>query len=347
MGFSSLLSKYFNDKEKLADFSKTIEKRGNDLLDIINDVLDISKIESGQSTLNIENCNVNELFDELSLFFNEYKKEINRQGIILQFHTLTDKSICLIKTDKHKLKQILVNLVSNALKFTEKGSIACGYSLENNKLQFYVSDTGIGIPIDKHEFIFERFSRIEAIISKKLVGGTGLGLSIVKGLVKLLGGNVWLQSECNKGSIFYFTIDYIQAGATNNDIRVSEKQKEIITDKAILVVEDDLYNAEYLKEILQSVSSNIITVAAGLLAVEIVKTQKTDLVLMDIRLPDISGYEASRLILDVNPDMKIIAQTAYAEDTESQKALEAGCVDYISKPTKQEQLLTMIRKYLK
>lgn len=346
MGFSSLLSKYFNDKEKLEDFSKIIEKRGNDLLNIINDVLDISKIESGQSALNIENCNVNELFEELNLFFNEYKKKINRQGIVLQFHAMADESLYFVKTDKHKLKQILINLVSNALKFTEKGSVACGYSLENNKLQFYVSDTGIGIPADKHEFIFERFSRIETIISEKLVGGTGLGLSIVKRLVKLLGGHVWLQSDSGKGSAFYFTIDYLQAGTTHSSNLKQEAKQGIITDKAILIVEDDLYNAEYLKEILNTVSSNILTVNNGLAALKLVKEQQIDIILMDIRLPDISGYEASRMILDVNPDMKIIAQTAYAADTESQKALEAGCIDYISKPIKEEQLLTIIRKYL-
>lgn len=208
IGFSSLLSENFDNMENLDFFSKIIEQRGNDLLNIIDDILDISKIESGLSLINVESFNINDLFVELGHFYNDYKIRVNKHGIVIQFQKQDDQTVIIVKTDKLKLKQVIINLVSNALKYTETGSIVCGYRLENNKLLFFVSDTGVGIPIDKHEFIFERFSRIPTVISNSYVSGTGLGLSIVKGLVKLLGGNVWLESECTKGTTFYFTIDY-------------------------------------------------------------------------------------------------------------------------------------------
>lgn len=345
MGFSSLLPKNYNNKEKLESFSKIIELRCNDLLDIINDLLDISKIESGQNTLNIENCNLNELFGELSLFFKDYKERINKQNIQVHFNPAPEGSLHVM-TDRLKLKQILFNLVSNALKYTESGSVTCSYKLEEGKIQFYVQDTGIGIPGDKHEFIFERFAQLKHKTLQNL-GGTGLGLPIVKGLVKLLGGNVWLESECNVGTTFYFTIEYNKGNSTGVIQSVIDDKNEIITDKTILIVEDDFYNAEYLKEILSSnIKSNIVAVTDGMSAVNIVQQQKIDIILMDIRLPDITGYEATRLILQHNPEIKIIAQTAYAANTEHQIAIDAGCVDYISKPTKQEHLLKLIAKYL-
>jgi len=346
MGFSSLLPENFNNLEKLQNFSNIINQRCRDLLDIINDILDISKIESGQSTVNIEECNLYELFSELKLFIRDYQNRTNKQHIEFMLNPLEKESDFIIKTDKVKLKQILINLISNAFKFTEKGSVKCGVTQANNKLQFYVTDTGMGIPSDKFDFIFERFAQLKNTTIQNS-GGNGLGLPIVKGLVGLLGGEVWLQSECDKGSTFYFTIDYAQSNSTNvNKLGIEDKQ-EIITDKTILIVEDDYYNAEYLKEVLRNISSNIITVANGLSAVKIVQEQNIDIILMDIRLPDITGYEATRLILKNNPDIKIIAQTAYAANVEHQNAIDAGCVDYISKPTKQEQLLKMMNKYLK
>jgi signal transduction histidine kinase len=346
MGFSGLLSENFNDKEKLETFSKIIDSRCNDLLGIINDILDVSKIESGQSTLNVDNCNINELFDELTLFFKDYKTRLKKNKVNFQFHQSDDSSIAFVRTDKLKLKQVIINLVSNAFKFTETGSIECGYQLENGKLQFYVSDTGIGIPEDKFQFIFDRFSQLKHPTEQN-IGGTGLGLAIVKGLVNLLGGTVWLESQPDKGTTFYFTIDYVPAGPIIATQQVPEAVLKITTKKTILIVEDDFYNDEYLKEILTNVSSNIISVTHGLAAVKLVKEQKIDVILMDIQLPDITGYEATRLILQDNPSMKIIAQTAYAASSERQKALEAGCVDYISKPTKKDELLKMIEKYLK
>lgn len=206
MGFSNLLVKQFNNKEKLQRYSDIINTRCNDLLDIINDILDISKIESGQLTINVEECNLDMLFVELTDFFLEYRKRIGKEHIkfSLQKHESVQKN--LFHTDKVKLKQILINLISNALKFTDSGSVEGTCILTDEYIRFSIADTGIGIAPDKHKFIFERFTQVQNPIRNS--GGTGLGLSIVKALVHLLGGEITLQSEPGKGSIFSFFIPF-------------------------------------------------------------------------------------------------------------------------------------------
>jgi PAS domain S-box-containing protein len=347
IGFASLMAENCNNREKLEQFSSIIEQRSHDLLAIINDMLDISKIESGQGNLQMEACNINELFSELALFFADYQKRTDKQHVQLLIPPVLDEDIANIITDQHKLRQILINLISNAFKFTESGRIECGCKLSNNQLLFQVSDTGVGIPVDKHEFVFERFTRIDTVISKSYVGGTGLGLPIVKGLVDLLGGKVWLESDCNNGSTFYFTIDYEKNEEANSSADLPLKTTQRFTSgKSILIVEDDPNNAMYLQELLQDYFSKIYVVETGLEAIKLVHEQSIDLVLMDVRLPDITGYEAAETILRNLPGMKIVAQTAYAASGERLRALDAGCVDYISKPIKREQLLSVISKYL-
>jgi PAS domain S-box-containing protein len=346
MGFSSLLIQNYGNKPKLEHFSKIINQRCSDLLDIINDILDISKIESGQLSVSIEQCNIIELFDELNLFFKEYQKRIEKQHIKFSIKYLSDKSYSIVQTDNLKLKQILINLIGNAFKFTDDGSIECGCRLENKDFVFYVSDTGIGIPLDKHNSIFDRFSQLNHS-SLKNIGGTGLGLSIAKGLTGLLGGEMWLESETEKGTTFYFSIPFIEYNILNNKSTGKDEINELnFQNKTVLIVEDDIYNAEYLKEILSDKGFKIIITEYGKKAIDIVESQPVDLVLMDIRLPDMSGYDATRIILKSNPSIKIIAQTAYAAQDEFKKALEAGCIDYISKPTKIELLMSLISKCL-
>jgi PAS domain S-box-containing protein len=346
MGFSGLLAENFNKREKLEQYSKIIEQRCNDLLDIINDILDISKIESGQSTLNIEYCNFKELFTELCSFFDKYQKRYHKEHIKLLIDQPCKESITEIKTDKVKLKQILINLITNAFKFTDSGTVKIGYCLDNHKLIFHVSDTGIGIPKDKYDFIFERFAQLNHPVSQN-IGGTGLGLSIVKGLVKQMGGDVWLESDCQKGTTFYFTINYEQSELENQKPLPNNNYSDVVVwDKTILVVEDDVYNALYLKEILLDRFSSVHVVSTGNEAIQFIQRQLVDLILMDVRLPDITGYQATKVILQDHPNIKIIAQTAYAAFDEPQKALAAGCIDFISKPTKQEHLLTLLKKYV-
>lgn len=208
MGFSSILVDHADDKNQLKYFTDIINERCRDLLDIINDILDISKIESGQLPVNFQESNLNDLFAELNSFFTEHQKRIGKQQIEFSLQAFDGQSEKVILTDKVKLKQILINLISNAFKFTDTGKIECGCKFdENHNLLFYVSDTGIGIPSDKQELIFERFFQLKQG-SEKFIGGTGLGLSIVKGLVTLLGGEIFLESQTGKGSIFSFIIPY-------------------------------------------------------------------------------------------------------------------------------------------
>lgn len=347
MGFSSLLPDNFDDKDKLFQFSIIIEQRCSDLLDIINDLLDISKIESGQTTIANEDCNIDTLCSELKSFFNDYRNRINKQHIELLFTSFLDNSITIIKTDKVKLKQILINLISNAFKFTEQGKIECGCKIDGDKLQLYVKDNGIGIPKDKLDFVFERFTQITNTTVQN-IGGTGLGLPIVKGLVGLLGGKIWVESECNQGTTFFFTIDYVPVKESEKPVfNQTVNVVNTLKTKTILIAEDDFYNSMYLKEILQNHFTTILAVGNGNDAILYSLNNSVDLILMDVRLPDISGYEATKEILKQKPGLKIIAQTAYASNDELLKALSYGCVDYISKPTKQDQLLNLINRYLK
>jgi PAS domain S-box-containing protein len=347
MGFSDLLYSNFNDKTKLKKFTEIIGQRCNDLLDIINDLLDISKIESGQLPVNIEECNLVDLFSELSAFFTEYQNRISKQHIKFNLEAICNPSGRIIITDKVKLKQIFINLISNAFKFTDEGKVEGGCKFDNHQnIVFYVSDTGIGIPSEKHQFIFERFSQLQHY-TKRNTGGTGLGLPIVKALVGLLGGEIFLESEPGKGSTFSFTIPYKLAQPLLSQYSIVEKiYDENFLGKTVLIVEDDSYNTVYIQEVLSGKGLNILQAENGKQAVEISLSQPIDIILMDIRLPDINGYEVTQQIRQHKPHLKIIAQTAYAESDEKQKAFEAGCIDYISKPTKQEALLSMLNKHL-
>jgi PAS domain S-box-containing protein len=207
IGFSELLIENNNNCPKLLRYCEIINQSALGLLDIINNILNIAQIESGQLPVNLEKCNLNELFSELSVFFTEYQKRIGKQNIELILNAQINLTENIILTDKGKLKQILINLVNNAFKFTITGKIEGGCKYDNNhKLIFFVSDTGIGIPPDKQKIIFERFTQLNQSPNKN-TDGNGLGLSIVKGLVDLLGGELFLESEPGKGSTFYFIIN--------------------------------------------------------------------------------------------------------------------------------------------
>lgn len=346
MGFSELLVSNFDNKIKLRKFSDIIAQRSNDLLNIINDVLDIAKIESGQITVNNEECSLKELFTELEVFFKEYQIRLGKQEIEFCLHASCESDDCIIITDKVKLKQIFINLIINAFKFTDKGRIEGGCKFDrNSNFIFYVSDTGIGIPEDKQQIIFDRFTQAHQG-TKANLGGTGLGLSIVKGLIGLLGGEIFLESTCGNGSTFTFTIPFKTSEKVQNfEPAMLIEEAGDLHGMTVLVVEDDLYNAEYLKEVLSCTGVKILHTAFGQEAIEIALSQPVDLILKDIRLPDMNGYEAAREILAKKPGVKIIAQTAYAAQDEKYKAFNAGCVDFISKPSKIEALFTILNKH--
>lgn len=343
MGFSSLLTDNFDNKPKLEQFSEIINQRCRDLLDIINDILDIAKIESGQVDLHPENCSITELFSDLNSVVTEYQIRMGKEHLKFYLHCPDG---LYIRIDKVKLKQILINLITNAFKFTEHGIIECECIQNQNELTFRVSDTGIGIPADMHEKIFERFAQIRQPDDQN-IGGTGLGLAIVKALTNLLDGRIWLESKPGIGTTFYFSIKQNELLESEN--KKSENKKlpaAEFSNKTILIVEDDFYNSQYLKELLSRYNLNVLRSSTGNEGVKLATTRHIDLILMDIRLPDITGYEATEKILKLNPSAKIIAQTAYAAYEEKHKAISAGCVEYLSKPINRNNLISLLNKFL-
>jgi CheY-like chemotaxis protein/anti-sigma regulatory factor (Ser/Thr protein kinase) len=279
--------------------------------------------------------------DELYLVF---KPLINKDILFTEIKGLRDP-LSLILTDGIKVRQILNNLLENAIKFTEKGHISFGYALENDELKFFIEDTGIGIHSDFHQKIFERFHKVGPE-NVKLYEGVGLGLAICKGNVDLLKGKIWIESEPDKGSNFFFTIQY-EPVYEEETIRI--KQTDTIKDLSnltILVAEDDEINYQYIKEIFRDTGASLLHAVNGKEAVEICQNNNNiGLILIDIKMPVMNGYDAIKRIREFRPDIPIIAQTAYALSNEMLKAFNAGSNDYISKPFKKDHLLALVSKY--
>jgi signal transduction histidine kinase/CheY-like chemotaxis protein len=346
MGFSSLLVQNYNNKEKLESYAKIINQRSSDLLEIISDILDISKIESGQLFVNLEDCSLDTVLRDLDTFFTEYKNRFNKQQIEFRTECALETHKLKIRTDEVKLKQILINLIGNAFKFTEVGRIVCSCEIHNNSIRFSVSDTGVGIPTESHDVIFERFSQLQNSRMQN-IAGTGLGLTIAKGLVSLLGGTIWLESVLGRGTTFHFTIGlHLSEPSTHTSLETKTYHKTHDSKQTILIVEDDLYNLEYLSEILSREGFSILQATTSFDAIRLATTTDVALVLMDIRLPDLNGYETTQKIKQIKPEIRIIAQTAYANSTDKQKALDSGCIAHLSKPTRSEDLLTIVYKFL-
>jgi signal transduction histidine kinase len=342
VGFSELLKDHNTTESEKTQYLEMIGKSSNQLLSIVNAVLDISLIETGNISIIKKRLDLNILMDELYM---SYKSLIKNNISFTVFKGLEDR-LSLILTDIVKVRQILNNLLNNAIKFTENGYIRFGYTVVNDELEFFVEDTGIGIDPDFHKDIFERFRKIghENI---KIYEGVGLGLSICKGNIDLLKGKIWLDSEAGKGSKFLFTIPYEPA---NQEEKIIIKKSESIKnfDKVtVLIAEDDEINFIYIKEIFRGTGAELLHAADGKEAVEICQNNnKINVVLIDIKMPVMNGYEAIKKIREFRPSLPIIAQTAFALSNEMLKAFNAGSNDYISKPYKKDQLLALVSKYL-
>jgi len=344
LGFSQLLSTPDIDDEQRDKFIKIISDSGNQLLNIVNDILDISKLETGQAKVFLHKTDLNQV---LSTVYSEFKMRADlKKNIFVNKSDKGNSHPFYIQTDEVKLKQILNNLVSNAIKFTEEGLVEFGYSREEDEISFFVKDTGIGIPENKFDFIFERFHQADITISKQF-GGTGLGLAIAKANTELLGGKIWIESKVDLGSSFCFTIKN-NAFIKNDDNLPKQQTKALAHDWSaytILITEDEEVNFILLKEILIETGVTIIHAENGRKAVELA-TKNPDLILMDIKLPDINGYEAVKRIRKFAPTVPIIAQTAFAMAGDAKKASDAGCDDYIAKPVKAAKLFKIISKFL-
>jgi len=342
IGFAQLLNRENLTEEQRQMYVNIIINSSNQLLSIVNDVLDISLIESGNIIAKSEVVNLNELIDEVYL---SLLPTIN-SNVSFEIKKDLSNNKSIVITDKSKLRQILNNLINNANKFTKSGRITIGYKLKNNEIEFYIEDTGIGIDPSLQDKIFDRFTQAEVEITRQY-GGTGLGLAICKGNIKLLNGRVWVRSEINKGSIFYFTIPYkpIKENLTREVLNSSIKT--LNSNKVILIAEDEEFNYLFIKELLKKSQIETIYARNGRQAVELcLQNDNINLILMDIKMPIMNGFEAAQEIRKLRPNIKIIAQTAFAMVEDRERALNAGFIDYISKPFNEGQLLTLIDKHL-
>jgi signal transduction histidine kinase len=345
MGFAELLKAENISSEEHKDYIKIIEKSGNRLLGIINDIVDISKIEAGQMMVSYSTTNVDHQMKYIQTFFNP---ETQDKGIqLIQKKTAVDTPT-LLSTDREKLYAILINLVKNAIKYTAKGTIEFGYETKGDYIEFFVKDTGVGISKSRQKAVFERF--IQADFKDKMARqGAGLGLSIAKAYVELLGGKIWVESELEKGSTFYFTlpdrIHFEENNLTQNIIPIQRELSEIKNLK-ILVTEDDNISRMLILKVLETFGSTILTAQTGEEAVKIAeKNPDLDLILMDIQMPQMNGYEATKEIRKFNKTVIILAQTAYALEGDKEKTLKAGCDGYISKPIKKEELSNLLQQF--
>jgi hypothetical protein len=345
LGFTELLKEPNLSSDDQQDYIQTIQISGARMLNTINSIVDMSKIESGLMKVDIKETNINEKIEFTYKFF---KPEVEIKGLqFLVKNSLPSKEV-IIKTDNEKVYGILTNLIKNAIKFTFEGSIEFGYEKKGKYLEFFVKDTGVGIPKNQMELIFERF-RQGSESHNRGYEGSGLGLSIAKTYVEMLGGEIWVESQEGKGSTFYFTIPYNSISEEKIKIinAVSAEHKEVEIKKLkVLVVEDDEISYSLLTKMLQKISYEVLHAITGVQAVEACRNNPDiDLVLMDIRMPKMDGNEASRQIRQFNKDVIIIAQTAYAFSGDREKAIEAGCNDYISKPINSTSLFELIKKH--
>jgi len=341
-GFSDMLTNPDLSDEKRNSFVTIIQKSSNQLLSIITDILTISSIETKQVKINIEKVTLNNILINL---LNTFKPLAQSHNVSLFLKQQLESEHSEIFTDKTKITQILTNLLSNAVKFTNKGQIEFGYNLKSDieprEIEFYVKDTGIGIIPEIQSVIFEHFRQADTVHVN--YGGSGLGLSISKGFVELLSGKIWVVSELEKGSTFYFTIPYKPVNEINKSITTTKQNENF---KTVLVAEDEEYNFLFIEELLIGMDLKLIHAKNGKETVEIFKANpKIDLILMDIKMPIMTGHEAATIIKQLKPSLPIIAQSAYALEHEIAK-YEGIFDDYLTKPINKDKLKQTIMKYI-
>jgi putative uncharacterized protein (fragment) len=340
VGFSGILASTSEEEElERKEYVQIIENNNNLLLQLINDILDISKIEAGTLDFIYSSVDVNELF--FSIEDSSKLKNTNENVRIFYNQQMPE---CCINTDKNRLTQVVTNMINNAMKFTQEGSIEFGYYPKNKDfLYFYVTDTGCGIPEDKLYNVFGRFVKLN-----NFAQGTGLGLSICETIVKTMGGEIGVSSKLDEGTTFWFTLPYAQTSKivhTTKDIEnarlISEKEKFVI-----MVAEDNESNYKLFESMLKK-HYTLIHAWNGEEAVELFKEQNPHLILMDINMPKMDGYEAARLIHEIAPQTPIIAVTAFAYAEDEQRIIENGFDAYITKPIQPKKLQSKIVELLK
>jgi len=352
LGFSELLGLADISDEERNEFIELIQTNSNNLLNLINDIIDIAKIEAKQLQISDTDFSINDMLSDILRTYNEIKNKQDKSHIDLTL-SLPDGSKNLeIITDKYRLNQVISNLIGNAIKYTEEGSINFGYNINagpdnSESIQFFISDTGIGIPIDKLNVIFDRFRQADDSHTR-LYGGTGLGLTISQNIAELLGGKITVESVDGEGSTFFFTIPLIRTQRSVLENKPKQSGDIIdLSDKTILVVEDVESNFQLLSTYLKRTNVKIIWAMNGKEAVNIMESNnEIDLILMDMQMPVMNGYEATKIIKKKHPKIPIIAETAFALAGDREKILNAGCDDYVSKPINAKELYKKINTFL-
>jgi len=345
IGFSELLIDPDFEEDQKLKFSKAIIENGNSLLLIINDILDLSMISAGQMKIIHKNFSAQKILNDL---MDEFSQRAIDKGIEYRLAVPSEYQEIIIEGDKQRTRQILINFISNAFKFTNQGLIELGLTLKEDSAVFHVKDTGIGINVDSYNLIFERFRQVETTKSRRF-SGNGLGLAISINLAELLGGKIWVESEVGKGSTFYLSlpIQKQHQELTSGSPEITLAAKETYTNNLkILIVEDDPGSNMLIIEFVRKIAGEILNVKTGTEAVYLCKKNPDiDLVLMDIQLQEMDGYEATRQIRKFNSKVMIFAQTAFAQNGDEEKAIQAGCNDYISKPIQRDILIEKIQTH--
>ncbi|SHJ86210.1 PAS domain S-box-containing protein [Tangfeifania diversioriginum] len=339
LGFSEMLAQPGINENDKASFLKILRISSRRLTNTITDFMDISLIVSKNVVVNKTLFSLHEVLQTL---YEQYNAEATEKGLELRLETGNSK-ISKIETDPELLKKILSHLLDNAIKFTKDGEIHFGYQLKNKQVEFYIQDNGTGIEQEKMDAIFDFFTQGDIGLTRGYEG-SGLGLSISKGLVELLGGEISLQSEKGKGTTVSFTLPWAPE-ETEEETPGNSKQPAAGT--LVLIAEDDSMNRLYLETVLKSKGIHYISVENGQQAVEKCRENpEIGLVLMDLKMPVMDGYEATRKIKSFKPELPVIAITAQAMQGDKEKALEAGCDDYIAKPYHKENLLVKVNQNL-
>lgn len=336
LGFSELINIGRLSEEKRNEFSRIIHKKGNILINLIDDIIEISKFETGQISVTKTEFSLNNLLKEIKELASERRITMHKEHVEMSVVQPEIQGDVMIYADSGRIIQVMDKLLHNAFKFTDKGKVEVGVQRKDIKwIQFYVSDTGCGISGEQERNIFNRFRKNDEKTSLML-GTSGLGLTISKGIVEMLGGKLWLESKPGDGSTFYFTIPYHEKPSQTIEAEIAgpaEREKNNWKNRVFLVAEDEDVNYKFLEVILHQMEAQVIRAKNGKEAVELVKKiNNIDLVLMDIKMPVMNGLDATRDIRKIRPDIKIIAQTAYSMKDEQEKCMESGCDDYLAKP---------------
>lgn len=344
LGFSALIDQDTPTDEML-DMVKIINTSGNDLLSIIESVFDISMLKAKEAKINKVSCSISELFVKFNYYLAAEQNKQNKEHINILFVPAPNSEDLIINTDKTLVSQLITNLLNNAIKFTSKGSIEYGYNINNRDITFFVKDTGIGIPTDKVDIIFDQFRQVDDSHTRKY-GGVGLGLSICKEIATLLDGDLWVESEYNSGSVFYFHLPNVLQHKNKEEVKTFQDTSiPNLEDRNILIAEDLELNYLLISKMIKKTKANIFWAKNGQDAIYLVEEKpEIDTILMDIRMPILNGYEATKKIKKIRPDIYIIAQTAYALEDEKEKIFESGCDAYISKPIERKKLFDLLLK---